>query len=117
MPGIDTVNDPAFGKNISHRMLSVLIAPDRREEFFGDLAQGYQSSVKRLDKAPQIAGMLDNSSCPLDRCSLAALLALLVKSGVLAKAAAVAKGAAATKTAILAKGAAATKAAATALAV
>lgn len=81
-------------------MLSVLTASDRSEEFFGNLAQGYQSRIKRLG--------------PL---LLAALLALLLKGGMIAKVAAVAKGAAAAKSAILAKGAAATKAAATGLAV
>ncbi len=82
MLAMNAVNNPAFGKNISHQMLSVLIASDRSEEFFADLAKSHQSKSKRLIMS--IGPLL-----------LAALVALLLKGGAFAKGAAVAKGAAA----------------------
>jgi len=45
---MNAVNNPTFGKNISHKMLSVLVASDRSGRFFGDPAEGCQSKGKRL---------------------------------------------------------------------
>jgi hypothetical protein len=91
-------------------LLSVSIASDRSEEFFGDLAEGYKSRVKRLSKGSADRWYVRELIVSIGPLLLAPLLALLLKGGM------VAIGAAVAKAAVAAKSAAATKAVATGLA-